>query len=404
MHLPVDVRDVIATDDSVADVIVKTPRVVYLLGNKVGSTNVVLLDQAGAEIARLDVSVQIDVSALEQMLTLLMPDESIKVTSINENVALSGTVSSNEVATNAVNIASRFVPQESILNLLNIRNEQQVLLKVRFSEMNRQAVKEFGIDANYYLTPGPFSFAIKSGIGATANTFGQIQASTTGTDRLNTLTSALERNNLVRTLAEPTVTAISGEPASVLVGGEFPIPVPGQNGTVTIEYKQFGVSLEFTPVVQSDQRISLRINAEVSATSQQNAVTVQGFNIPSLLTRRANTSVDIPSGGSLVIAGLLQTDIQNAIQGFPGLMDIPVLGALFRSTNFQHQETELVVMVTPYIVRPISPNDVSVPTDGFVPASDIEMFFLGRIAGVYSGRETMPKPGELPAQVGFIVE
>ncbi len=403
VHLPVDARDVLATNSNVADVILKTPRIVYILGNEVGSTNVLFVDAAGEQIARLDIRVETDLSALDEMLDLLMPDENIDVISINENVALTGTVSTPLVSANALTIAQRFVSPESIVNLLSVRNEQQVLLKVRFTEMNREAVKEFGIDTSWFPGFDPFgvAFGVVTGTGASPNAFGSITA---GTDRLTTATNALEELNLVKTLAEPSVTAISGETASVLVGGEFPVPVPGQNNSVTIEFREFGVVLEFTPVVLSDQRISLHVNTEVSDTSTANAVTVQGFNIPSLTVRRATTSVDLPSGGSLVIAGLLQNDINTSVSGFPGLMDLPVLGTLFRSTTFQRQETELVVLVTPYIVRPVSPNDVAYPTDGFAPPSDIELYFLGRVSSVYAGREDLPDPGQLPAGVGFIVE
>ena len=404
VHLPVDARDVLATNSDVADVILKTPRIVYILGNEVGSTNVLFVDSSGEQIARLDIRVETDLSALDATLDLLMPDENIDVISINENVALTGTVSTPLVSANALTIAQRFVPPEAIVNLLNVRNEQQVLLKVRFTEINREAVKEFGIDTTW--TPGFNPFGIAFGIvpvatAVTASTFGTINAAT---DRLNTATSALEQHNLVRTLAEPSVTAISGEAASVLVGGEFPVPVPGANQAVTIEFREFGVVLEFTPIVLSDERISLHVNTEVSATSTANAVTVQGFNIPSLTVRRATTSVDLPSGGSLVIAGLLQNDINTTVSGFPGLMDIPVLGTLFRSASFQRQETELVVVVTPYIVRPVSPNDIAYPTDGFAPPSDIELYFLGRVSSVYAGREELPAPSQLPVEVGFIVE
>jgi len=403
VRLPVDVRDVLATNEGVADVIVKSPRLVYLLGNQVGSTNVLFLDASGQQIARLDIRVEVDLSALDEMFDLLMPDEDIDVVSINENLALTGTVSTPLVSANALTIAARFAPLENIVNLLNVRNEQQVLLKVRFTEMNRQATKEFGIDTNW--TPGfePFGAAIGllTGTGDTANTFGTVS---TTSDRLTTATNVLEANNLIKTLAEPTVTAISGELATVLVGGEFPIPVPGDNGSVTIEYKNFGVVLEFTPIVLSDDRISLHINTEVSAIATQNQIVIQGFQVPSLTVRRATTSVDLPSGGSLVIAGLLQNDLAESIQGFPGLKDIPVLGTLFRSTSFTKLETELVILVTPYVVRPITPDSSASPTDGFMPPSDIELYFMGRLTGVYGTRRELPAPGEVPADVGFIVE
>ena len=303
VRLPVDARDVLASNSEVADIILKTPRLAYLIGNNIGSTNVIFLDANGQQIARLDVVVGVDLGAMSETLNILIPDEDFELIAVSDNVALTGTVSTPEVAADIQEIALQYVPGDSIVNMLRVRNEQQVLLKVRFAEVNRQAVKEFGFDTNISLSTGDFLFGLASGIGPTANTFGSITG--TGGD-FNTTINALEQNNLVRILAEPTVTAISGEPASVLVGGEFPIPAPGQNNSVTIEFKTFGVILEFTPVVLSDQRISLRVNAEVSATTTENAIFVEGFQVPSLITRRANTTVDLPSGGSLVIAGLLQ--------------------------------------------------------------------------------------------------
>ena len=405
VSLPVDARDVLASNAEVADIILKTPRLAYLIGNEIGTTNVLFLNAAGQQIARLDVSVGIDLLELNETLNILIPDESIDVVAVNDNVALTGTVSTPEVAASAEQIALRFVPDDNIVNMLTIRNEQQVLLKVRFAEVNRQAVKEFGFDTNLNLSSGNFLFGLATGLGPSANTFGTLDLFKGGANNnIDTSINALEQNNLVRILAEPSVTAISGEPASVLVGGEFPIPVPGQNNQVTIEFRPFGVTLQFTPVVLSDGRISLRVNAEVSATSQEDAVTIQGFNIPSLVVRRANTSVDLPSGGSLVIAGLLQNDINATIQGLPGLKDIPVLGTLFRSTNFQRDETELVVLVTPYLVRPIEESEAAFPTDGLVPATDLEMYFLGRINAVYSERLPTPTGEEIAGPIGFIVE
>jgi pilus assembly protein CpaC len=404
VRLPVDVRDVLASNSSVADIILKTPRLAYLIGNNIGTTNVIFLDANGQQIARLDVVVGVDLGALGNTLHALIPDEDFELVALSDNVALTGTVSTPEVAASIQEIALQYVPGDSIVNMLRVRNEQQVLLKVRFAEVNRQAVKEFGFDTNISIDTGDFLFGLASGLGPTASTFGSVTGVYTGSNTFDTTINALEQNNLVRILAEPTVTSISGEPASVLVGGEFPIPVPGQNNSVTIEFKTFGVILEFTPVVLSDQRISLRVNAEVSATTQENAIFVEGFNVPSLITRRANTSVDLPSGDSLVIAGLLQNNMNATIQGLPGLMNIPILGTLFRSTSFQRDETELVVLVTPYLVRPIAETGAAYPTDGLAPASDLEMYLLGRIHAVYADRRPTPSGDEIAGPIGFIVE
>jgi len=404
VRLPIDARDVLASNSEVADIILKTPRLAYLIGNAIGTSNVIFLDAAGRQIARLDVTVGVDLGALGETLHVLIPDEDFELVALSDNVALTGTVSTPEVAASIHDIALRYVPNDNIVNMLRVRNEQQVLLKVRFAEVNRQAVKEFGFDSSLNLSAGDFLFGVATGLGPSANTFGTITGALTGTNNFDVSINALERNNLVKILAEPTVTSISGEPASVLVGGEFPIPVPGQNNSVTIEFKSFGVILEFTPVVMSDERISLRVNAEVSATTTENSIIVEGFLVPSLIVRRANTTVDLPSGGSLVIAGLLQNDINASIQGFPGLMNIPVLGALFRSANFQRDETELVVLVTPYLVRPVAEADVAFPTDGLAPASDLEMYLLGRINSVYADRRPTPSGEEIAGPIGFIVE
>lgn len=407
VRLPVDVSDVVATNEAIVDVIVGSPRQLYLLGKAVGSSNLLLLDGNGNEIARLDVNVGLDLGALEGVLMQLMPDESIQALSVNDNLVLSGNVSSPQVATNVIALATRFVPAENIVNLLSVRNEQQVLLKVRFAEVSRDAVKDLGIDASYIVNTSDFTFGIASLSGLAAGAIaGGADFATTGSNPLDIAITALERNSLLRILAEPSVTAISGEEASVLVGGEFPIPVAGgPDGQITVEFRQFGVVLGFVPIVLTEGRISLQINAEVSAISRENSVTVSGFNIPGLTVRRTSTSIDLPSGGTLVIAGLLQNNITSQIEGTPGLVDIPILGALFRSTRFQRQETELIVTVTPYLVRPIALSAAAAPTDGYIPPSDIDRYLFGKLFTPYAGRvRTEESDQAIFSAFGFIVE
>ena len=407
-ELSQDVRDVLVSNPAIADVIVKTPRLVYVLGQAVGDTNVFFFDGEGNEILRLEIRVELDLSALQTAMAEYFPDDHIVVKAVNQDIILSGTVRSAQVAEDARLVAQRFVIDPSeIVNLLSIANEQQVLLRVRVSEMQRTVVKElgvqFGLDAS---SPARNSiFDINSGA-LGANAFGTANAIFDNFfDGLDITLDALESQGLVKTLAEPNLTALSGENANFLVGGEFPIPVPQEGDQITIEFKQFGVLLTFTPVVLSSGLISLKISTEVSQLSTAGAVSLADFNIPSLTVNRAETTVELPSGGSFMIAGLLQNDIRSTIDGLPGMKDIPILGALFRSVEFRRDETELVVTVTPYLVRPVDPNRMALPTDGFAPASDFDMYLLGRLHDVYSKPAAPPPPvGQVQGPIGFIME
>ncbi len=242
-------------------------------------------------------------------------------------------------------------------------------------------------------------------MGVPVDTFGTAQAVFTwGQTTITTLIDALERDGLVKSLAEPNLTAVSGENAKILVGGEFPVPVAQDDGQISIEFKEFGIALLFTPVVLDSGLISIRLETEVSTLSDQGALEFDAIIVQALTVRRAETTVELPSGGTLVIAGLLQSDILNMINGLPGLKDIPVLGALFRSVDFQRNETELVVTVTPYLIRPVDDPQIRLPTDGFAPASDIDLYLLGRLHGVYAGPGKLPPTGALRGPVGYIME
>jgi pilus assembly protein CpaC len=300
-----------------------------------------------------------------------------------------------------------------------------VLLKVRVSEMQRSVIKQLGINlfgtlnrgggsASRFGTNNQFnvSGSLLGGLTAGANKtvpgpagdpFGPFGGVSVATNSISGVLQALERNGLVRVLAEPNLTAVSGESAKFLAGGEFPVPAGvDTQGNIKIEFKPFGVGLGFTPVVLSDGRINLRLSTEVSQISNEQSVTLQTLVIPGLSVRRAETSVELPSGGSLVIAGLLQNDIQKSIDGIPGLKDIPILGSLFRSSDFQNNETELVIVVTPYLVNGVSEDQLRLPTDGFTPSSDFDSYFLGQLHGVYKRK---PGPGtSLQGPYGHIME
>lgn len=410
IRLPVDVRDVMVSNGDIADVIMKSPRLAYVVGNTVGYTNVVFLDGYGEKIAGLDLDVELDVGSIQRALEVAAPGEDIVVTGANANVILTGTVSSPIIAENARLVASRFVTTpDGVVNLLGTRTKSQVLLKVRVSEMNRQVLKQFGFDLTANIragntnltfnqdTPDNVDEIVNGGI-----TF--LQGGDAAFQQLSAIFDNLERDGLIKTLAEPSVTAISGEAARVLVGGEFPVPVAQDADSITIEFKEFGIALNFTPVVLDATSISLQVQTEVSQLSDQGAITLADIVIPALAVRRASTTVNLPSGGSLVIAGLLQNDIRNTIDGFPGLKDVPVLGTLFRSVDFQRDESELVITVTPYLVKPIGDSAVSLPTDGFAPASDVDMYFLGRLHGVYAPTQPPESAAGYEGPIGYILE
>jgi len=421
IRLPVAARDVVVGDASVADLVIKTPQLVYLLGRQVGNTNAFFLGADGKEVLRLEVKVEVDIVTLKDTIDALMPNDRIEVRAVNQNIFLTGNVRSAAVSDNARVIARRFVTDDNaVVNLLAIRGETQVLLKVRVAEVQRTALKELGISftglgagGTPSVPAGPTRFAkgILSGLAAsspvtTTTPFGLGQISYIGSQafQFNAVINALERDGFIKTLAEPNLTSVSGESASFLAGGEFPVPVAQTQGQISITFKPFGIGLNFTPVVLDQNRISLKVATEVSSLSQNGAIVLQSITIPALSVRRAQTTVEMSSGGSLVIAGLLQNDINNAVNGLPGLKDVPILGQLFRSESFQRQETELIVTVTSYLVKQMDEAQIALPSDGFQPASDLDIYLLGRLYSRYSGRGEATPPGQLKGPMGYILE
>ena len=423
--LPAPITDVFVANDKVADVQVRSQRQLYIFGKEPGETSIYATDASGRVVFSTVARVGNNIETIDQMLSLAMPDAAINANSMNGFVLLTGTVQSPDDAAEAQLLVEAFVGEKTkVLSRLRTATPLQVNLQVRVAEVNRSLVKEISgnllaRDRDGVLGNG-FLGALARGRNVGEITFPGdpgVPAGQTGTnfrftvpDGVNTVGAAGrifgidvmaaldlgERSGLVATLAQPNLTAISGETADFLAGGEFPVPVPGQDGQVTIEYRKFGVSLAYTPIVLSNGRISLRVRPEVSELSAEGSITLQGFEIPALTIRRAETTVELGSGESFMIGGLLSNRTVSSIDKVPGAGDIPVLGTLFKSDNFRRGETELVIVVTPYLVKPVSANDIALPTDAFNNANDLSRVLLGQINKGGVGGER-PKPSSAPA-------
>ena len=406
VNLSRSVASVWTSNPDVADVYVNNPRQVNLFGKKAGEATIIATAADGSVVYGANVRVNQNISSVNQILREAMPESNISVTTIGQVAVLNGTVASPEDAAQAemlvkaaLNPGVDITKDGAALNILPVNRLKvatplQVTLKVRIAELNRTVLKHFGVNLLASDPTSGFRFGAAQGGGIFLPTpggdskgAGQIirnaigstfSASTKlfGLDLISSLDIAAD-DGLASILAEPNLTALSGETASFLAGGEFPVPVPQGNNAVTIEYKQYGVGLAFTPVVLADGRISMRVRPEVSQLSDAGSVNFNGFKIPALTTRRAETTVELGSGQSFMIAGLLQNTANNDIDKAPFLGDLPILGALFRSTQFQRQETELVVIVTPYLVRPVS-GQMATPIDGYRAPSDFQRDFLGQ--------------------------
>lgn len=427
VELPRDVRDVLASDPKVLDIVVNSSRRAYLIGTGLGQANAFFFDKNGDRILTLEVVVDRDAAPLERLLNRLIDNAKIKVEFINDTVVLTGSVPHPSDAARASDIAARFVVtdepradvkyREKVINLLTTGAKEQVLLKVTVVEMERNIIKQLGVDvsnlagtAGATFVTGNFSFAALRNLQFPFNNKDIVSNIQTGLGfQSNSVDAAgviraLEQNGLVRTLAEPTLTAISGESANFLAGGEFPIPISQDNNRISLEYKPFGVGLSFTPVVLSEGRISMKVSTEVSELTNEGAVTLGIVTVPGLKVRRANTTIELPSGGSLVIAGLISDETKQAITGQPGLKNLPVLGALFRSRDFIKSETELVVIVTPYMVDPTARHNLARPDKGFALASDAQSNLLGHLNRVYGRRPEELPSGQYTGNFGFIVD
>jgi pilus assembly protein CpaC len=438
VRLPRPVNSVFIADPAIADVQVKSPQLIYVIGKSAGTTTLYAVSDKDDVVLNAEVNVQYDANRVQQAIRDLVPHSNISVNSVADSLVLSGTVYSAADGDNIRSIAQRYVKDaKQLIDDTKIDAPNQINLRVRIAEMSRTIVKQFGFNWSSVFNNGKIAFGLATGVpaligalgtnqttpfadttlfavppsssttipggpsppafntleqsqlgGATNNNlFGGVK---TKSLNLNTLIDALDNHGLVTILAEPNLTAISGEPASFLAGGEFPIPVPAGNGLVGIDWKKFGVGLNFVATIASADRISLHVMPEVSELSSVGAIVIDSISVPALTTRRAETTVELASGQSFAIAGLLQNNVSQNIDKFPWLGDVPVLGQLFRSEAFQRNESELVIIVTPYLVHPIATASRALaPTDGFVPSTDGQL--------VLHANENQQRPPASPA-------
>jgi pilus assembly protein CpaC len=416
-----DVDDIIVANPGIANVTARDRRRVAVMGVAPGESNIVFLDKSGRKLLVLEVSITDGVAGMDQLRSLIdryVPGNKVQVESVNGRVILAGSVPNISASDRVVTLARQYAKDDTgVLNMMAIEGKDQVTLKVRIVEMQRSVIKQLGINLSGTvgfgeLTGTNFQNVIKTStqnsFGVAGSALGGLAASIDDVNFVNGAVqssvgaslSALERVGILRTLAEPNLTAISGEAAKFLAGGEFPVPVAQDQGKIGIEFKPFGVGLGFTPVVLSEGRISLQVSTEVSELTMQGAfqsrsvggidpdtgetLIGQTISVPALKVRRAETTVELPSGGSLVIAGLIQEQTKQSLDGVPGAKDIPVLGALFRSRDFQNDETELVVIVTPYLTEPTDPQSLRSPDGGYVTPRDARTVFFGKLNEVYA--------------------
>ncbi|MEP4052520.1 MAG: type II and III secretion system protein family protein [Litorimonas sp.] len=376
----------------IADVVVLSDRSFQVLGKAGGKTNVMLYDRNNQLVDIVDVTVGFDVASLKKTLFETFPKEAVEVRPLAGGIYLSGDVSSISVAERAVSIAEAYAPSR-VTSGLAVRDSHQVMLEVRFVEASRDSIKQLGINllsqnggvlsaAGDLLPLEPGDFAIGGTTGFVNSTASAILGGGIGNASLDIRIDALEEQGIIRTLAEPNLVSMSGETASFLAGGEFPIPVSSGLGEVTIEYRKFGVGLAFTPTVLDNGVINLKVAPEVSQLDVQNTVEIAGVRVPGLRVRRANTTVELRNAQSFAIAGLLQNETSNTRENVPWLGKLPIIGSLFSSTRYQSAETELVIIVTPHLARPVSDrSQLSTPLDNVLLPSDAGAFLSGKIEG-----------------------
>jgi pilus assembly protein CpaC len=442
VDLPEEAGEIYVGDPKIANAIVRSARRVYVSGVANGQTSIFALARDGRKIATIEVSVGRDVGELSALLNAAIPGNDVHVRTVADKIILTGSVASAEEAQKALDIASGFVnnPQapapsgtgtsisistggnpsngssgnsangsaQNVINSLTIRGLDQVTLRVTIAEIRREIAKQLGVNMSGSGPNGNFTlnnpFTINGILSSTAATLDWTKAA----QNFSATLQAFERQGVAHTLAEPTVTAVSGESAKFLAGGTIPIPTSEQcaNGVCQLGLAQqpYGVTLNFTPVVLSQGRIQLRIATEVTDVDYSTQLTIDGVSIPGFRTRNNTTTVELPSGGSVASAGLIATQAQQAINGLPALMNLPVLGALFRSRDYLRNETELLIVVTPYIVHAVDPNQIVRPDQNFQEASDPQTWFLGRVNRIYSTSESLqPMPG-YSGKVGFITQ
>jgi pilus assembly protein CpaC len=426
IDLPRDAAEVFVAEPKVANAVVRTARKIFIIGTGAGTTSVFVMDKSGAQIAALDIGVAKELarelSILREVIGKALPKAAIKISSVGDNFVLSGTVDSALEVQSAIDIANNLVGQSGgflgiggsqgkVVNALQVRGRDQVMLKVTIAEIQRSVLKQLGMNFDGQWRVADSAFRLVSD-----NPFSvqrELLSETAITGNLNGKTStlrALERQGVLRTLAEPTLTAISGESAKFLAGGEIAVPqnetfdAVTRARTISLTYKPIGVSLNFTPVVMSENRISIRLATEVTEIDPDNSTRLATTLMPGFRTRKAETTVELPSGGVLATAGLIQQQTRQAINGLPGVMNIPILGTMFRSRDYQRFETELLILVQPFIAKPSAPGKIARPDDGFADATDPSTIFMGRLNRTYGTGGKGAALIRAPGPVGFINE
>lgn len=384
---PLDIDQVVVGNPEIADVRLLSSRRLLVLGKTTGRTNLSLRSRSNGEVSLFEVAVGHDLVAIRRQIHDLLPQETrIEVRGVNATVILSGEVSSLAAMEKAIAATRSFAAESEIRNLLQVGGGQQVMLEVRIAEVKRNALRALGIRNEITGTSGSREFEILTGIPLAGTAF--LDGTMIWPDLLLRL-EALESRGTAKTLAEPNIVALSGQEASFLAGGEFPVPVvqSGASDSVTVEFKEYGVGLVFTPTVLSERKIHLRLQTEVSTIDFDNATLVAGTRVPAVATRRTGTTVELADGQSFAIAGLLQENMDNALAQIPGLGSIPVLGALFRSTEFRRNETELAIVIRARLVQPVESAQLRLPTQRVVPPSAIDQYLMGQLEGM-----TWPRP------------
>jgi len=425
IDLPRDIKDVLVADPKIANAVVRSAQRAYIIGAAVGQTNIVFFDSAGQQIAAYDIAVKRDLNGVRAALKQTLPNSDIQIDGVGDGVILTGTAANPIEAQQAGDVAARLVGgADKVVNSIAVRGRDQVMLKVTVAEVARSIIKQMGIDLSASLNYGTAVVNFSNANPFTANGRALVGNNTAtaafgATPSVQATLRAMESAGVVRTLAEPNLTAISGESATFIAGGEFPVPAgyscdPTTHVCTTqISFKKFGISLNFTPVVLTEGRISLRVMTEVSELSNDNSITlstavssntVNSVTIPSIKTRRAETTLEIPSGGAMAMAGLIQEQTKQAINGFPGLAQLPVLGSLFRSRDYVNSQTELMVLVTPYVVRAVAQKDLSRPDDGFAATSDPQADLLGSINRIYGVPGRVEPARNYRGTYGFITD
>ena len=429
VELPRDAAEIFVADPKVANAIVRTARKLYIIAMGNGQTSVFAMDSQGRQIAAIDITIGRDITELSRIIRTALPKSDIVPRTVNDTIILTGEAESASEAQMAVDIAKGFVAKSSssggtaigegsVINSIVLRGRDQVMLKVTVAEVQRSVLKQMGITNAIsrgswgtwtMQNPLPLNLQNLTQGKLLAGAYDAMTTAGSGVKGLAAQVQAYERNGVARILAEPTVTAVSGESAKFTAGGELPVPsgescVAGGVCTVGVSFKPYGVSLNFTPVVLSEGRILLRVATEVTEVDPTTVVTFNTSSVPSFRTRKNETSVELPSGGSIVSAGLIQTSSRSMINGLPGLMNLPILGTLFRSRDYQRQETELMIIITPFIAKPTKPNEIARPTDGFADPTDPQAVLLGRVNRLYSTTSNPQVIRNFNGRVGFITD